>query len=82
MTKTANVAEKHPRWGQLPESLLVFDPDEAADILHVSRASLYRRVRRKEWPHRILGDGVGIRFTAADLIEILEGGYVSPAAKQ
>lgn len=64
---------EHPERGQLPESLLVFTPDEACGILRVSRASLYRRVRCGEWPHRVMGDGVGIRFSADDLRKILDG---------
>jgi len=64
---------EHPQQGQLPEPLLI--AEEACKILRVSRAHLYRRVSNGEWPHRLLGDGVGIRFSAEDLQEIIERSY-------
>jgi excisionase family DNA binding protein len=72
---TGTSVVEHPQQGQLPEALLVFTPEEACRILRVSRASLYRRVREGEWPHRIMGDGVGVRFSAADLRQILEAAH-------
>lgn len=66
---------RHKMQGQLPDALLVFTPEEAADILRISRATLYRRVREGKVDHRMLGDGVGVRFSAKDLEKILKDGY-------
>jgi predicted DNA-binding transcriptional regulator AlpA len=71
----ATAVTGHPAHGQLPDSLLVFTPEEAYRILRVSRATLFRRVRKGEWPHRIYGDGQGIRFSATDLQQIIDGAY-------
>lgn len=71
---------RHTLSGQLPETLLVFTPEEAASILRVSRASLYRRIRAKKIPHRTLGDGTGYRFTGEDLREILAESYRPPVS--
>jgi excisionase family DNA binding protein len=67
-----------PQQGQLPEPLLT--AEEACEILRVSRAHLYRRIRNGEWPHRLLGDGVGIRFSAEDLQEIIAMSYRPPVS--
>lgn len=66
-----------PQQGQLPEPLLI--AEEACEILRVSRAHLYRQIRERRWPHRLLGDGVGIRFTAEDIQEIIDISYQPPA---
>src|SRR4051812_48384793 len=77
----ANVTDagliEDPQQGQLPESLFI--PEEACEILRVSRAHLYRQTRERRWPHRLLGDGVGIRFSAEDLQEIIDISYRPPA---
>ena len=65
----------HPLRDQVPDSLLVFIPEEAASILRLSKATIYRRIREGKVPHRVLGEGVGVRFTADDLREILASGY-------
>lgn len=72
---------EHPKHGQLPESLLVFTPEEACHILRVSRASLFRRVRNREWPHLVMGDGVGIRFSVTNLQQIIANAHQPPVSK-
>jgi excisionase family DNA binding protein len=70
----------HGKREKLPETLLVFTPEEALEVLRVGRATLYRRVREGQWPHRKMEGGVGVRFTVADLEEILSASY-RPAVK-
>lgn len=52
----------------------VFTVEEAAEELCVARATLYRLVKQMKVPHRRIA-GTGVRFTQADIDEILEGAY-------
>lgn len=52
-----------------PDSRPDITPEEAAVILDVSRATIYRRIREGKLPHH------GYRFTAADLNKLLTEPY-------
>lgn len=51
--------------GELTEPLL--NADEAAQLLHVPRSTLYELVRSRHLPHVRVGRG--LRFTRADLAQ-------------
>jgi excisionase family DNA binding protein len=55
--------EDQPNVGSLSEPLL--DADEAAQLLHVPRSTLYELVRSRHLPHVRVGRG--LRFTRQDL---------------
>lgn len=50
---------------------LVFSPEEAAEMLGISRAKLYELVKNQKVPYRRLPDVAGVRFTQDDIDEIL-----------
>lgn len=56
-------AEDRPDVGSLTEPLL--NADEAAQLLHVPRSTLYELVRSRHLPHVRVGRG--LRFTRQDL---------------
>lgn len=56
-------AEDRPSSGWLNEPLL--NADEAAELLHVPRSTLYELVRSRHLPHVRVGRG--LRFTRQDL---------------
>lgn len=53
-----------------PPVVVLFDVEEAARQLRMSRASLYRLVKQGKVPHRKI-KGVGVHFTAGDLETIV-----------
>lgn len=55
--------EDRPSTGSLSEPLL--NADEAAQLLHVPRSTLYELVRSRHLPHVRVGRG--LRFTRQDL---------------
>jgi excisionase family DNA binding protein len=55
--------EDQPKIGSLTEPLL--NADEAAQLLHVPRSTLYELVRSRHLPHVRIGRG--LRFTRRDL---------------
>lgn len=55
--------EDRPKGGTLTEPLL--NADEAAQLLHVPRSTLYELVRSRQLPHVRVGRG--LRFTRAGL---------------
>jgi excisionase family DNA binding protein len=55
--------EERPIQGSLTEPLL--NADEAAQLLHVPRSTLYELVRSRHLPHVRVGRG--LRFTREDL---------------
>lgn len=57
--------EEQPSYGSLTEPLL--NADEAAELLHVPRSTLYELVRSRHLPHVRVGRG--LRFTRQDLAE-------------
>lgn len=52
----------------------VYTVEEAADLLDMGRSTLYRLVKKQQVPHRRLPTGV-VKFTDADIDEILDDGY-------
>jgi excisionase family DNA binding protein len=58
-------AADRPNIGSLTEPLL--NADEAAQLLHVPRSTLYELVRSRHLPHVRVGRG--LRFTRTDLAQ-------------
>lgn len=54
---------------------LVFSPEEAAEMLGMSRAKLYELVKEQLVPYRRIKGTAGVRFTQADIDAILETAY-------
>lgn len=54
-------------------------PEEAAELLGVTRYFVMKRAAAGEWPHRRLGQAV--RFSASDVEEIRELTKVRPAGQ-
>jgi excisionase family DNA binding protein len=50
---------------------LVFSPEEAAEMLGISRAKLYELVKNQKVPYRRIPDVAGVKFTQADIDQIL-----------
>lgn len=55
----------------------VFTIEEAAELLRISRPTLYRMVKAGEVPHRKIGKRA-VTFTVADLNKILADALVAP----
>lgn len=53
-------------------SLQLYRPEEAAEILRISRATIYKLLKEDAIPYRQLPNA-GARFTRDDLLAILEG---------
>lgn len=54
---------------------LVYTPDEAAEMLGMSRAKLYQLVKDQLIPYRRINGVAGVKFTQADLDKILADAY-------
>lgn len=67
-------AEDRPSQGSLTEPLL--NADEAAQLLHVPRSTLYELVRSRRLPHVRVGRG--LRFTRHDLARWVEANTYPP----
>lgn len=62
---------------ELPQ--LVYSVDEAADMLRIGRATLYRAIDERRVPHRKMINGQ-TRLTRDDVDRILADALVPPAA--
>lgn len=58
----------------MAEPPTVYTVKEAADLLSMSRATLYRLIKKHRVPHRVMPTGV-IRFAQADIDEILDDAH-------
>lgn len=56
-------------------SKLVFTPDEAAEMLGISRAKLYELIKAQVVPYRRIPNVAGVKFTQADIDQILEDAH-------
>jgi excisionase family DNA binding protein len=66
------------RVGQNVSDLSLLTPDEAAEVLRLSKASIYRLVERRMIPfHRVSGS---LRFSRKDLEEYVLRGRVEPVS--
>lgn len=54
---------------------LVFTPDEAAEMLGISRAKLYELIKAQVVPYRRIPNVAGVKFTQADIDQILEDAH-------
>jgi len=54
---------------------LVFAPDEAAEMLGISRAKLYELVKLQLVPYRRIPGVAGVKFTQADIDQILNDAH-------
>jgi excisionase family DNA binding protein len=50
---------------------LVFSPEEAAEMIGISRAKLYELVKSQKVPYRRFPDVAGVKFTQDDIDQIL-----------
>lgn len=53
---------------------VTYSVPEAADMLGMGRSTLYRLVKHKQVPHRVLPTGIKC-FTQADIDEIIADSY-------
>lgn len=57
-----------------PPAIVLYNAEEAAAQLRMSRATLYRLVKQGKVPHRKI-KGIGVSFTPDDLAAILEDAH-------
>lgn len=57
------------------QAKLVFSVDEAAEMLGISRAKLYDLVKAQVVPFRRIPNVAGVKFTQADIDQILEDAH-------
>lgn len=54
---------------------LVFSAEEAAEMLGISRAKLYELVKQQVVPYRRITGVAGVKFTQADIDQILDDAH-------
>jgi len=68
------LSEPEPDNGDGPQFLTY---KQAAELLQVSRGSLYEKVKHHKIPFHYIGDGKTIRFKRSELLKYADGGRVA-----